>query len=174
MPPIRHSRLGSRCGNGQPGALAAAATGQPRALAAAATESQLTGTEPPAAAESRVAGTEPAADAAAAPTSDAAALAAAALAQPAADAAPAPTADATTALVTTLTIAAAAVATAAVAAGPNNLLGDHLLWWRLSRRRWLEPRLLRWHHARRRCAIHLSDSLAVGSSAWRNMHPGHD
>ena len=109
---------------------------------------------------SRVTGTEPAADAAVA------------LAQPAAVAAAAPTADATAALVTTLTIAAAAVATAAVAAGPNDLLGDHLLRRRLARRRWLEPRLLRWHHARRRCAIHLE--LAIGSGARRNVHPGHD
>ena len=50
MPPIRHDRPGSRSGNGQP-----------RALAAAATESQLTGTELTA-------------DATAAPTADAATL----------------------------------------------------------------------------------------------------
>ena len=119
MPPIQHDRPGSRSGNGQP-----------RALAAAATESRLTGTKPAAAAKSRVTGTEPAADAAVA------------LAQPAADVAVAPTADATTALVTKLTITAAAVATAAVAADPNDLLSDHLLQRVVAGRRSLEPRLL--------------------------------
>ena len=69
------------------------------------------------------------------------------------------------ALTTTATATALTVATA-------DLLGDHLLCRRLSRRNWLEPQLLRWYHAQRRRAIRLE--RAIGGGVWRNLHAGHD
>ena len=70
-------------------------------------------------------------------------------------------------------VAVAAAALALAAFGPiNELLSDHLLRRVVSRRSWLEPHLLGWHHAQRRRAIHLE--LAVGSGARRNVQPGHD
>ena len=71
-----------------------------------------------------------------------------------------------------LAAAATAQPAAALAAGPNDLLGDHLLQRVVASRSWLEPQLFRWHHAQRRQSIHLE--LAVGSGARRNVHPGHD
>ena len=61
---------------------------------------------------------------------------------------------------------------AAVAAVGDRILDDHLLERVLSRRSWLEPQLLRRHHAQRRRAIHLE--RATSGDARRNVHPGHD
>ena len=74
----------------------------------------------------------------------------------------------TAASIALITVAAAAALTVATA----DLLGDHLLRRRLSRRSWLEPQLLRWHHAQRRRAIRLE--RAIGGGVRRNVHAGHD
>ena len=51
-------------------------------------------------------------------------------------------------------------------------LSDHLLQRVASKGGWLEPQLLRWHHAQRRSAIHLE--CTVGGGARRNVHSGND
>ena len=63
-------------------------------------------------------------------------------------------------------------ALAALAAAVDRLLGNHLLQRLASKRSWLEPQLLRWHHAQRRRAIHRE--RAVGCGARRSMHSGYD
>ena len=76
--------------------------------------------------------------------------------------------------------AAAALAPAAAALAPaadgsdDRILDDHLLRrvFSVCLRSWLEPQLLRRHHAQRRRAIHLERATSGG--ARRNVHPGYD
>ena len=65
-----------------------------------------------------------------------------------------------------------AAAAAAALGARNRLLCDHLLQWAVARRSGLEPRLLRRHHAERRCAIYLE--LADRSGARLDVRAEYD
>ena len=65
-----------------------------------------------------------------------------------------------------------AVLAAAALGARNRLLCDNLLQWAVARRSGLEPRLLRRHHAERRCAIYLE--LADRSGARLDVRAEYD
>ena len=69
-------------------------------------------------------------------------------------------------------VAALAPGAAPVAPDDHRILDDHLLAGAVDTRSWLEPQLLRRHHAQRRRAIHLERATSGG--ARRNVHPGYD